>query len=56
VLNQNKNKMQLFTKMLEIFLTPKILGPPKSVALDLSVFSLMVNPPQAPAIAEETDC
>ena len=28
--------------MLEILLTPKILGPPKSGALGLSLFSLMV--------------
>jgi len=30
--------------MLEIVLTPKILGPPKSGALGLSLFSLMANP------------
>jgi len=30
--------------MLEIVLTPKIFGPPKSGALGLSLFSLMVNP------------
>jgi len=30
--------------MLEIVLTPKILGPPQSGTLGLSVFSLMVNP------------
>jgi len=30
--------------MLEIVLTPKILGPPKSGALVLSLFCLMVNP------------
>jgi len=36
--------MQLFTKQLEIFLAPKILEPPKSGALGLSLFSLMVNP------------
>ena len=30
--------------MLEIVLTPKIWGLPKSGALGLSVFSLMVNP------------
>jgi len=29
--------------MLEIVLTPKILGPPKIGALGLSLFSLMVN-------------
>jgi len=32
------------TEMLEIVLTAKILGPPNSGALDLSLFSLMVNP------------
>jgi len=30
--------------MLEIVFTPKILGPPNSVALGVSLFSLMVNP------------
>jgi len=30
--------------MLDIVLTPKILGPQKSGALGLSLFSLMVNP------------
>jgi len=30
--------------MLEIVLTREILGPPKSGALGLSLFSLMVNP------------
>jgi len=30
--------------MLEIVLIPKTLGPPKSGALGLSLFSLMVNP------------
>jgi len=37
-------RMYLVTKMLEIFLTPKILGPPKIGALSLSFVSLMVNP------------
>jgi len=31
--------------MLEIVLTPKILGPPEIGALGLSLFSLVVNPP-----------
>jgi len=30
--------------MLEIVLTPNILGPPKSGALGLSLFSLLENP------------
>jgi len=30
--------------MLEIVLTPKILGPPEIGALRLSLFSLMANP------------
>jgi len=30
--------------MLKIVLTHKILGPPKSVAIGLSLLSLMVNP------------
>jgi len=30
--------------MLEIVLAPKLLGAPKSEALGLSLFSLMVNP------------
>jgi len=34
----------VLTEMLEIVLTPKILGPPEIGALDLSLFSLMVNP------------
>jgi len=33
----------MLTDILEIVLTPKMLGPPKSGALDLSLFSLMVN-------------
>jgi len=34
----------MLTEMLEIVLTPKIFGPPKSGALGLSLFSLMLNP------------
>jgi len=34
----------MLTKMLEIVFTPEILGAPKSGALGLSLFSLMVNP------------
>jgi len=34
----------MLTEMLEIVLTPKILGPPKSGALGLNLFSLLVNP------------
>jgi len=30
--------------MLKIVITPKILGPPQSVALGVKFFSLMVNP------------
>jgi len=30
--------------MLEIVLTPEILGPPKSGTLGLSLFSIMINP------------
>ena len=35
--------------MLEIALTPKSLGSPRSGALGLSLFSLMVNPRLGPA-------
>jgi len=42
--NQNKTKIQLLTKIREIVLLPKFWGPPKSAALGLSLFSLMVNP------------
>jgi len=34
----------MLTEMLEIVLTPEILGPPKLRALGLRHFSLMVNP------------
>jgi len=43
-LYQNKNANKLLTKMLEIVLTPKLLGPPKLGTLGLSLYSLMVNP------------
>jgi len=40
----DKNTNIMLTEMLEIVLTPKILGPPKSGALGLTLFSLMINP------------
>ena len=43
-LNQNKNTNIMLTEFLKIVFTPKNLGPPKSGALGLSLFSLMVNP------------
>jgi len=42
--NQNKNTNIIASEMLEIVLTPKILGPPELGALGSSLFSLMVNP------------
>ena len=43
-LNENKNTNVMLIEMLEIVLTPKILGLPEIGGLGLSLFSLMENP------------